>query len=289
MADLRLFRDFVVMVKFARATQADSRTIAKVITVPTVRKPKLQTSMQLEKAHPCASCGVCCRTYIVPLCGHDIWRLSRNMHLDPSTFLVAWQEEEPSDDGFRIERGGPLFSVVLDKRSWIKDASPCTFLMRFSGGQDRCGVYEHRPVACRTYPMELLNRSARLRDDPLCPPDAWAPTEPSNPAWYSALTHAAMQYDIYRVVVGHWNSKVRLSDENVIYELADYYRYVLAAYDSLAKFDLDDQVVVNRAATWRSVVAHSVEADGSPSRVEHLPWQQHLDLVRKVLGALQCS
>ena len=242
--------------------------------------------MQLDKAHPCASCGVCCRTYIVPVCGYDIWRLCRNMHLDPSTFLVAWQEDESSGDGFRLEREGPFFSVVLDKRSWIKDASPCTFLMRFPGGQDRCGVYEHRPMACRTYPMELLDRSARLRDDPLCPTEAWAPNEPGNPSWFSALTHAAMQYDIYRVIIRHWNTKVQLSHENATFDLSDYYQYVLTAYDRLAQYDQDGQIVANRAATWRSVVALSVEADGSPARVDNLSWQRHLDLVRTVVGAI---
>src|SRR5439155_20925086 len=112
--------------------------------------------------------------YLVPLTGHDMWRLSRALQLDPARFVVAWQEEEPAIGGFRLEPGGPAYSPVLEKRSWSRDGAACVFLLRLPGGHDRCGVYEHRPAACRAYPMLLERGVVALRDDPLCPPGAWS-------------------------------------------------------------------------------------------------------------------
>ena len=188
--------------------------------------------------HPCDTCGVCCRSYLVPLCGHDVWSISRYLHLPPSKFAIAWQEEEPSVDGFRLERDGPLFSLVLDKRSWSRERSPCVFLMRLPGGRDRCGVYDHRPASCRAYPMLLVDRMVRLRDDPLCPPGAWPADEPSKPAWREAVEQAHRHFDVYQVVLSVWNQRVRADEASR--SLDDYYDYLLGAYDVIAGLPLND-------------------------------------------------
>jgi Fe-S-cluster containining protein len=194
--------------------------------------------LELAESHPCDTCGVCCRSYLVPLCGRDVWAISRHLHLPPSSFAIAWQEEEPSVDGFRLERDGPLFSLVLDKRSWARDRSPCVFLIRLPGGRDRCGIYEHRPVSCRAYPMLLVEQAVRLRDDPLCPPGAWPADEPDRPGWREALDSAHREFDVYQVVVSVWNQRVRAGDES--YELDDYYAYLLDAYDRVVDLPLDE-------------------------------------------------
>jgi Fe-S-cluster containining protein len=188
--------------------------------------------------HPCDTCGVCCRSYLVPLCGHDVWALSRHLHMPPSGFAIAWQEEEPSVDGFRLERDGPLFSLVLDKRSWSRERSPCIFLMRLPDGRDRCGVYDDRPASCRAYPMLLVQESIRLRDDPLCPPGAWPVDEPTKPAWREAVEQAHHKFDVYQVVLSVWNQRVRAGEAS--YALDDYYAYLLEAYDVVADLPLND-------------------------------------------------
>ena len=184
------------------------------------------------QSHPCDTCGDCCRSYLVPLCGHDVWSISRYLHLPPSKFAIAWQEEEPSVDGFRLERDGPLFSLVLDKRSWSRDRSPCIFLMRLPGGRDRCGIYDHRPVSCRAYPMLLVHDTIRLRDDSLCPPDAWPPDEPTKPGGRVAVEQAHHHFAVYQIVLSVWNQRVRAAE--TAHTLEDYYAYLLDAYDRVA-------------------------------------------------------
>jgi Fe-S-cluster containining protein len=255
-------------VKLGRPTRGGSGALATILELPATKS---------VSSTPCASCGVCCRSYVVPVCGFDVWRISREMQIDPSTFLVAWQEDEPGTDGFRLEPEGPLFTLVLDKRSWSRQSSACVFLMRFPGGQDRCGIYGQRPVACRSYPMLLLNGGVVLRDDPLCPPGAWSSADAGDPAWRAALQQAAMQYDVYKVVVDRWNARVRGGSLDGALGFADYYRYLLTVYDALAELGADEATLRERAATWRVPSAEPVD---------QLPWQRHLDRVRGVLDGL---
>ena len=122
--------------------------------------------------HPCASCGLCCHTYIVPLSGADLHRIVRSLDLAPGDVSIAWRETDPGQDRFRLEPDGQLYSLALEKRTWSRQQSPCVFLMRLPGGQDRCGIYGLRPAACRAYPMLNVRGAVALRDDPLCPPGA---------------------------------------------------------------------------------------------------------------------
>jgi Fe-S-cluster containining protein len=228
---------------------------------------------------PCSSCGQCCRGYVVPVCGYDVWRISRELRVDPAAFVVAWQEEEPGSDGFRLEPDGPLFTLVLDKRSWARQRSACVFLMGLPGGQARCGIYGQRPVACRSYPMLLVDGGVVLRGDPLCPPGAWSSADVRDPEWREALQQAAMQYDVYKVVVDRWNARVGSLGSGAGLGFPDYYRYALTAYDALAEFlGADEATLRERAATWRV-------AGAGP--VDDLPWQRHLNEVREVLRDLE--
>jgi Fe-S-cluster containining protein len=222
----------------------------------------------------------------VPLCGRDVWLISRRLHLDPERFVVAWQEEEPSVDGFRIESDGPPYSLVLDKRGWSRDGSPCVFLLRLPGGHDRCGIYPHRPVSCRAYPMVLLRDAVALRDDPLCPPGAWPTDEPVRPAWREALQDAHMQFDVYRAVVDRWNARVRAAAP-ARFELADFYGFLLAAYDALAALDgeIGEAGLTRLRDGWRAPLGPG-DAVGPAARVEAPPWQRHLERVRAVLSCL---
>ena len=259
--------------KLARPTRASTGPLARVLRLSEAT-PELGTPAMAADATPCASCGVCCRSYVVPVCGFDVWRISRELRLKPETFLVAWQEEEPGTDGFRLEPAGPLFTLALDKRSWARQQSACVFLLSFPGGQSRCGIYALRPLACRSYPMLLVRSAVRLREDPLCPPGAWSSADVADPAWRDALQQAAMQYDVYKVVVDHWNARL---DERSPRAFADYYRYVLAVYDALIALGADDEALRQRAATWRIPGA---------GPADDLPWQRHLEDVRGVLAGL---
>jgi Fe-S-cluster containining protein len=270
------------LVKIGRAARGGSGRTATIVTLPGKRRAPGPAAA--PGPHPCATCGVCCRSYLVPVCGYDVWLISRRLHLEPARFVVAWQEEEPSVDGFRIEPGGPPFSLVLDKRGWSRERSPCVFLLRLPGGHDRCGIYQHRPVSCRAYPMVLLGDAVALRDDPLCPPGAWSPEDARLPVWRDELQHARMQFDVYRAVVDRWNARIGAAPPSTSVDLSDYYGYLLATYDALAELDagIGQGGLARLRAGWRAPL-HTVGPDGTGARVDDMPWQNHLNRVRAVV------
>jgi Fe-S-cluster containining protein len=228
-------------------------------------------------AHPCASCGICCHSYLVPVCGRDVWTISRTLHLEPERYLVAWKEQDFGLDRFQVEPDGALHTLVLDKRSWARGRSPCVFLVRLPGGQDRCGIYDQRPVACGAYPMTLLREAVTLREGPLCPPGSWPVDEPARPSWRVALQRARMQFDVYHLVVEAWNARLRSTQRTAAFE--DFYDFILVVYDDLAIVDaeLGAEAIAALELGWRAPV-------GGDATVADLPWQGYLDRVRGVLA-----
>ena len=128
-------------------------------------------------SNPCATCGACCRSYIVPVCGQDIWRISHRQRLDPEHFLIPVPQPQPRSDGFRSQPGAWTYALMLDKQGRLKVDQSCVFLVHLVGGHDRCGIYDHRPVVCQAYPMVMAPRGVTLRDASLCPPESWPDEE----------------------------------------------------------------------------------------------------------------
>src|SRR5438477_10469891 len=161
--------------------------------------------------NPCATCGACCRSYVVPVCGYDVWLISTHQRLSPEQFVVTYTENEGSLDGFRLEPEGNLFGMALDKQGKFTQHQSCIFLMHLGDGNDRCGIYEHRPITCREYPMALWSSTVFLRKDALCPPGSWPLREVVRPSWKLALQRFHMYFDVYREVLARWNARVVLA------------------------------------------------------------------------------
>ena len=108
----------------------------------------------------------------------EIQQASRQLQLTPRDFVQTYASHTL----------GPSSSHALDDESstWIRlrdQGGSCVFL-----GDDGklCGIYEARPVQCRTYPfwpnilqsMESWNEECRRRDDDHTNPlPMWTPTE----------------------------------------------------------------------------------------------------------------
>jgi len=114
--------------------------------------------------HPGVSCFTkCCRDLQLFLYPYDVIRLKNRLGLDSETFLERYAA---------VGRGSnPYFpSVVLRMR---EDAEKrCPFL-----DENGCSIYEDRPSACRTYPLErAVDRTASrgtgefyfMTDHPYC-------------------------------------------------------------------------------------------------------------------------
>ena len=208
-----------------------------------------------DPAHnPCGPCGACCRSYIVPVCGYDIWLISTGQHLSPETFLVACPQEEPGRDGLYLEAGGQAYGLALDKRGRFAPRQPCVFLLGLADGETRCGVYADRPIVCRAYPMRIWGGVVFQRKESICPPAAWPGDAVRRPAWRTALQRFYMQMDVYAAVVARWNARVA-AYPGARFTLYEYFSYILNVYDRLAGLtaDLGAEAVAEIEAAWPTV------------------------------------
>jgi Fe-S-cluster containining protein len=151
---------------------------------------------------------VCCRSYIVTVCGYDAWLICTRQRLSPEQFLVAVPQNPPGRDGFQLEPNGAPYGLMLDKAGPLKHTQPCVFLLQLGGGRDRCGIYAERPVVCQSYPMAFRRRDVVQRTNVLCPPDAWPEGEIRRPEWREAVQRQRMHFEVYYHVVARWNARV---------------------------------------------------------------------------------
>ncbi|HEY3082183.1 MAG TPA: YkgJ family cysteine cluster protein [Chloroflexota bacterium] len=235
--------------------------------------------------NPCATCGACCRSYVVPVCGRDIWLITREQRLSPEQFTVAHPLPGPHPEGFRLEDGGRFYALALDKRGPFQLKRPCVFLVGLPGGHDRCGIYAHRPVGCRSYPMVARDGVIGFREDRLCPPDAWPAGEPGRPRWREAVEQVRMQFDVYAEVVGRWNARVAATPGHR-FPLGEYFGYLLSVYTQIAALDdaLGTDALARVRSTWRAVPSHDGGLAELRERADEHPWLAYLERVVAIVA-----
>lgn len=91
---------------------------------------------------------------------------------------IPWVEEPAASDlvaTFKRERSFPAMSGGLPIRVLVTLAAPlgsgCPHLL----ANNRCGIYERRPVVCRTYPAYANPFLKFMPEYRRCPPEAWQP------------------------------------------------------------------------------------------------------------------
>ncbi|MBI4494040.1 MAG: YkgJ family cysteine cluster protein [Chloroflexi bacterium] len=241
--------------------------------------------------NPCATCqSHCCRSYIVTLCGYDVWLISTRLHLGPEQFVVPYPQHQVGLDGFRLEADGTTFALMLDKQGRLRVKQPCVFLVRLAGGHDRCGIYPIRPAVCRTYPMMLERGEIVQRADALCPPGVWPEPALRWPAWREAQRRLRMHFAVYHEVVARWNARVAATSVRSAagFSAREYLSYVLNVYDRLAALDaeLGDDALARAQITWATWTPTAV-AEGVSGEVrlrcDELPWLEYLSRARQVI------
>ncbi len=242
--------------------------------------------METTGHSPCNTCGACCRSYIVPLNGRDVWELCVHQRFDPSDFVTAFPLPKPSPEGFRLNKDGFTFGLALDKQGEFEFNRPCTFLMSLGGGHSCCGVYAHRPTVCRSYPVIRVREHFVQRKDSLCPPNAWSAGQLGHPSWRQNAQRVQMQFDLYYEVIARWNARVVSKPEGTTYVIGAYYDYLLNVYERLAGLDdaLGEDTVERVVANWSSVPASGDFADESIDR-DQFPWLSYLSAAREVIDA----
>jgi Fe-S-cluster containining protein len=184
---------------------------------------------------PCETCvGECCRRYFVNLNGHDVWTIATSLRLAPEQFIDLAQEDEPTGIGFRLDATKMTFAMVLNKRPGPDGVQQCDFLMNLGGGIGRCGIYPHRPAACRVFPAQLRHGAVAFREDVVCPKGSWNVAGIDLPAWRASLLRSHMEWAIYTSVVSLWNERTAGTPRGEMHTPSEYYSFLMERYDRLA-------------------------------------------------------
>lgn len=140
------------------------------------------------RCHPGVPCFTrCCRNLELFLYPYDIIRLKKRLGITSEEFLNQFAGV--------VAGGNPFFPAVV-MRMAENDERTCPFL----DGEKGCRVYEDRPSACRTYPLERAVDRAPARG---------APRE------YYFMTHH--EYCKGHEEARQWTVKEWLRDQQLVY------------------------------------------------------------------------
>ena len=124
----------------------------------------------------CTQCGACCRDNKIPLTvaeaiqwlnrGHKVQLLC-----EASPWPVALDSEPRAGHfkrrSFAVMSGSMPTRVVAMLLANVVGACPNLL------ADNRCGIYEERPLVCRIYPAEINPFVVFRRENKACPPEAW--------------------------------------------------------------------------------------------------------------------
>ena len=202
----------------------------------------------------CKTCAAgCCRAFRVPVTGFDILRIMRTIDIDP--FFFCGVEEISGEKLEKILGKDPLFlftdsgepkyyeiymKFIFSK--YYEHSHKCIFLQEWDakeyGSQElegiigRCGIYDCRPLTCRTYPSKIDKDQKLFMYDPY-----FEHTNPENKRWASLpyglcprpiekedfrfgvneyiknLLHANYEMEFFLELSEKWNKNPDISDK----------------------------------------------------------------------------
>jgi hypothetical protein len=184
----------------------------------------------------CGDCHAgCCRSFAVPITGADILRVENQRGLTFWEFVCRWADPEGKialnhapHFYFSDEPEMPFVICLMHEASrMFPGTTKCQFLREslpsddLPLGRGHCGVYEHRPAACRAFPTKLNeNRDlAIIYDVPargrpgthpiyqLCP-RPWEPADVDPVQVVQDLVVAKYEMDFFRLLADTWNRNV---------------------------------------------------------------------------------
>ncbi|MCF8415086.1 MAG: YkgJ family cysteine cluster protein [Crocinitomicaceae bacterium] len=113
----------------------EKESIRKVIKKISAKKPK-DLDANFQKLHTesfkkidCLTCANCCKTTSPIFRDIDIKRISKNLRMKENEFVKNYLKMD-------------------EEKDYVLQSSPCAFL----GNDNKCDIYEFRPLACREYP-----------------------------------------------------------------------------------------------------------------------------------------
>lgn len=109
----------------------NKKTISKLAQLPAKKLDILfhQKHDEVFENVDCLSCANCCKTTSPIFRAIDIQRLSKRLKINSGEFVTRYLK-------------------IDDENDYVLQSSPCVFLM----DDNKCAVYEDRPLACKDYP-----------------------------------------------------------------------------------------------------------------------------------------
>jgi Fe-S-cluster containining protein len=146
----------------------------------------------------CTQCGKCCRDTKIPLTvAEAIKWLNRGHDVQLLCEASPWPTAMDSDPralhfkrrSFAAMSGSMPTRVVVMLVANVVGACPNLL------ADNRCGIYEDRPLVCRIYPAEINPFVALKPENKACPPEAWTKDHPML-QHRGALTDEVIRRDI---------------------------------------------------------------------------------------------
>lgn len=177
-----------------------------------LRARRAKTAFKGEKylKFRCTDCGNCCSDTIVPITGQDVQRLMAGEKLPSNKILEFYKSDEFDDGGeglhfAELDEGRRVMGLQkrFDKEN---ERDACKFFKN-----NRCSVYESRPVTCRVWPFTLRFddrghiSSLAINDTLHCPYEMDGDNKPSKVA--GDWKWDDRQDEVWEKAVTTWNEK----------------------------------------------------------------------------------
>jgi Fe-S-cluster containining protein len=130
----------------------------------------------------CTGCGACCRHDKLPLTvGEAVAWLGRGHRVQVLCDAVPWPSEPAAGDlpaAHRARRSVAAVSGTMPTRVTVVLAADTNTACPNLGDDQRCTIYDRRPLVCRVYPFEINPFVALDAARKSCPPEAWSGERP---------------------------------------------------------------------------------------------------------------
>lgn len=181
---------------------------------------------------PCFGCTTpCCFEYIVPVSGHDLWRLAGALSLPWAELVTVRKTPDDWAESFMLDESNDRYAFILRKRA----GGACALLVTL-GAHHRCGVHASRPLACRVYPMHSAWRAPTGIDfaaHALCPPPQRARFDAAKGQLADDVIDQLGERALYVRAVARWEQAARRRPRAQPFVIDDYVRWTLALYGEL--------------------------------------------------------
>ncbi len=141
-------------------------------------------------------CGNCCTRFVVCVTPSDVLRIAQATGKKPGSFVSVVQEP------LEREREEPAILI---------DAEPCLLVLKRMAGNvcmfyngEGCGVYDSRPMLCRTYPFHLEGASLPSMKSRVCP-ERWQPSAAEKKRYIADCRRYESQIRTYWKIAMQWN------------------------------------------------------------------------------------